>query len=902
MSGVVLKILGVADGRGGSPSASEWLRAVGPLFVPFLTLVAVDRSEVAMVAAVWAVILVPGLLATNLLFPSGGAFDSCLSRFGVASVLGLLPFAISAWLGCAFHWTLPSVWFICGILYLLAIAGLAHVLAHRKACAILYVEPASRGGCDGYLPRWLAVGVILAIAVIMVAVHYSCPPADIASNARRYLPAARPGWWHGIALGGVGSVLASIVLFFFVKTPRACGPAIAATEIDLSSKLESLPKRSRRAKPQAKHVSTARTRQFNWEPYLTSLLWLATIVLTVFIMKVTYGAWVPDMEKGTKGVLIWNVDDVAYVSEAVDYRYGLPLGLHESSVGGDSRLRRATMSPLMAPLVATISSITGVSCAALHHSVMPPLMVLMGTSCLAAALQVVFRKDRWLVPLGLVIALIMVVKSWDYARCVVEMLVFRAMQTKAQHLAFILPLQLAGMILVARAPKAGNLLFAVVVAIVGHVIHPFSTITGMVWSTIMVLSSLIGRRQASVKLLAIMIVYCALGGIFREFNHRTNVGHGLSSGRAPGSPIQSRDLVRVDRLVFSLPSELREDLETGELSSSVRKEFAENGLRLSAKAVIEHQGEEDGWVIAAGNTAYRIRDEEGEFMVYQVSGKPSTKLDPFWSFGQNTLFTLATLTVPIAIVFGRRRKEILVVGLLGAGVLVTTHFEPLGKLLNVALPTSIMWRSRWMVPQLVNASIIAVVLYYAVSSLLARVDGKDSPWRSFLSAMVVVASFCVMVSCTTSVMLKVGDPPTNLDKFSEGSGQLVELLGGVEAAPFVWGSFLVHHELPQLMPNVKLVFSRDKLMRQVDHPKYRSLVLGVFSLFNNGTVKREQFEALLQLYPIDHVVLDYRYRNRNGPKAMLQEMGWIRVGVARPSYEVWKSPTAPQSRAVGRGG
>src|SRR5436853_6355280 len=107
-------------------------------------------------------------------------------------------------------------------------------------------------------------------------------------------------------------------------------------------------------------------------------------------------------------------DDVSYVSEAIDAAAGLPLGRWEASLGGGLDASRSATPIVGAPLVAAISQATGVAPAALHHAVLPPLMILLGASALAAALAVVFRRDRWLVPLGLVVGLAALAKSWDY--------------------------------------------------------------------------------------------------------------------------------------------------------------------------------------------------------------------------------------------------------------------------------------------------------------------------------------------------------------------------------------------------------------------------------------------------------------------------------------------------------
>ena len=99
------------------------------------------------------------------------------------------------------------------------------------------------------------------------------------------------------------------------------------------------------------------------------------------------------------------------------------------------------------------------------------------------------------------------------------------------------------------------------------------------------------------------------------------------------------------------------------------------------------------------------------------------------------------------------------------------------------------------------------------------------------------------------------------------------------------------------MPNVKLVFSREKIMRVGKDKRYREIVKGVFDAFAKGTVTASQFQMLRNLYPVDHVVVDYRYSRREGPVRMLTDLGWRRIGRAGP-YEVWQAPDFARSARV----
>jgi len=138
-----------------------------------------------------------------------------------------------------------------------------------------------------------------------------------------------------------------------------------------------------------------------------------------------------------------------------------------------------------------------------------------------------------------------------------------------------------------------------------------------------------------------------------------------------------------------------------------------------------------------------------------------------------------------------------------------------------------------------------------------------------------------------------------LSKFSDDMHQLVELLGGVEASPFVWGpEHRVTRELPQIMPHVKLVKSRSKLMRPADHPSFRRIVNGVETVYRKGEITPRQFRLLLSVYPeIDHAVVDYRRGQAvaEAQIAALQAVGWEKVG--RSSARGTKGPVPNLNRA-----
>jgi hypothetical protein len=530
-------------------------------------------------------------------------------------------------------------------------------------------------------------------------------------------------------------------------------------------------------------------------------------------------------------------------------------------------------------------------------------MVLLGASGLAAVLRVVFHQHRWLVPLGMIVAWLVINKSWDYERCFTEMSIMRALQSKGVHLLLVYPLQLAGALLVLTRPGPRHATFAVLVGLVGYLVHPFAAIQGVVWSGTLLVAALLWWRPAGLSMAAVLGAYVAFCGSFYVENRVSRVNPPPSSGRVAGTPIQSPDLVRIDTPLFKLPAELRSELDSSTPSPALRQAFAANDVNLPLQAVL--RPDDDEWTLVGRGAAYRLREEEDGIGVYQVAAKPILRIDPFLAFGMDTLNHAGCLAVPLLLGFGWRRREWLAIGLLGAVTLVVVNFEPVGHLLNIALPESIFWRAKWMTPALVNLAGLAAVLFLALDALLRPGDSRRAlspPW-AFGLTLPVIAAFLVMVASTTSIRLRADEPPQMLSKFDPDIHGLVDVLGGIEASPFVFGTFFVHHELPQLMPHVKLVFSREKIMRTADDPNYRAIAKAAQNGIRQGRLEPPVFDALCRLYPIDHVVIDRIRRNvRVGnetrvidlgeqPAAVLRERGWTPIGRSG-IYEVWRKPGA----------
>lgn len=896
MAQALSKLAGAVRSDGAAPTWTDWLRALGPWVAPLVIAVCGARADaLAPVALIWMALLIPGMLALNLWFPAGHPLSSGAARLGVASVLTLAPFALFAYAGCVLHWRLTTVMALYAVACVLMVGLLGRTLLRKP------IQAEQPPACPGFelpvlAPRWAACVVLVGIAVMLAGVCLAAPNTHV-PDVEFSNPAARPGWWRGAVMGACAALLAAVALALGLRPASEAADAAGAQGAPTRKEAEDRGRasgRGRRGRGQSPSLTDSAER------WMVAVIWLACGVLTLHLMRATYSVSLPKMEQ-LERTLPWDVDDVAYVSEAVDYRHGLEMGRYDPSLGGDYSLPRVRMSPLFAPLVAMISRLTGVECAALHHSVMPPLVVLVGVSCYAAVLLVVFQKHRWLTPIGLLIVLMLVYKSWDFPRCEVEMMIYRAMQGKALHLWWPLPLQIVSMVLLARTPNWRHFGLAGATALVGHMTHPLATIMGMLFGAAAIVVALIDRRGALGKLIVLLVLHAALAGEFYVAGHLNRDLPGVASDRVANEPLETRDLVRVDALRFSIGREFESDLTGGVVTQTLSKAFGDHEIAVPAGVSIAWNEAGGYHVIGADRRGgYRVIPRDDRFEVYQIDGDAIARHDPFWTFGCNSLYLAGALAVPVVLVLGWRRRELLYIGALGAAVLICTNFEPLGRILSVALPMSIFWRARWMLPALVNLAAIGAVVYWAVLVLVRSRDGRTDMGRRLFACTAAVAGFILYVANTDSRSVVVGAAPPRLTKFSPDTHELVEKLGGVEAKPFVWGTFLVHHELPQLMPNVQLVFSRTKFMRPADDPAFRTVAERIFDGYPRGLVEPALYDRLLATYPIDHMIVDRGYAK--GAELLteyLKGRGWRLTGRTARRYEVWQGPATTAAESPG---
>lgn len=893
----------------GNPSGFvDWVRSLIPIIAPFVIAfcsLPILRWEMIAGAAAWAVLILPGMLAANLLFDADHPFSSTAARPAIASVLGLLPFGVFAWFGCMLHLRLTVVLIVYAIVYLILVGLLCRALLKRNpmpAADSAHPPDDDSGDARPLLPaRGLAVGVIVGVVIMLVGVMLASPILPRGSTEMIYRdavtdPDAKWFWWHGCLIGAAGALLATLMLILgALKKADSQSSVLKQADPKQASPKQAGP----RSKKEKARREPARPSPFKLDKALVAIIWIVAAALTAYLMLVTYRL----PPKG-ENRYAYDVDDVTYVSEAIDYRYDHPMGKYEPSYGSDVSMTRPSMSPLFSPLIATVSRMTGIECAALQHSVYPPLMILLGMSALTGSLAVVFNKHRWMVPTGLVIALVFLLKSWTHSYTLVEMVVNRATATKSVHLLILHPLQLATLLLVLRRGNAANLGGGLAVAIVAHLIHPFATIMGIIWTGVVGLYALAARRRAVGSIAFVFATYIVLGGICYWVQTRPLEKKPSGSGRPPGSFINSRGLARLDVHLGKISADAIEgvtDSVTPQLAAALREQSIGAGEGDPVAMVTA----DEEWVVGNALRGFRLVRSGEMIDVYNRDAKPILKHDLRWALGNNILFLCGVLSFPILLAAGIRRRNLFVVGLIGAVVFLICNSTLLGALLSKALPEATLWRTRWMIPSLISLAAVAYVLYEAVIATILCGRRNESAGLSMLAAVFAAGVLSLGAYATSGKFARLGDSPKTLTKFDDDMHALVGTLGGVMANPYVWGpEHLVTRELPQMMPNVRLVMSRDKLMRAADHENFRGMVHSAELLFRTGRLSARQFQQILALYPdIDTGVADYARsaidnRNRRTGKSagemqaqVFAELGWQRVD-RKGRYEVWRRPDA----------
>jgi hypothetical protein len=251
---------------------------------------------------------------------------------------------------------------------------------------------------------------------------------------------------------------------------------------------------------------------------LTTALWILVGGVTLFLMSVAYQShWVGG-------------DDVTYVGRAVDYLTGEPMDRYEPSLNSGVPVNLGFIVGTVSAFTAVVSNATGISCAALHHSVLPPLWVLSGVAASIGLLGLLLGGQRLFVPLAVLALLLLLAFGYDGHRSLSQLLFHRPLQPKSTHLLIILPLQLGTLIDLLMRPGRRSLAAAGLVAVAGYLVHPWSTVVALIWTACIALTALLWQRRSLPGLIALGVFTAVIA-----FAHHFGVALAIGDAIVPAS-------------------------------------------------------------------------------------------------------------------------------------------------------------------------------------------------------------------------------------------------------------------------------------------------------------------------------------------------------------------------------
>lgn len=529
-----------------------------------------------------------------------------------------------------------------------------------------------------------------------------------------------------------------------------------------------------------------------------AVAWIASLALAGFLVRVAYTA--PEVP----------LDHVTHVARSVDFLAGGPLDRFEPSLAEDLPLDPEFTGPTTALLVATIARATGLECAAVAHTFLPPVIVWIGIAALIALFGTLFRDDRELVPIALASALAVLAHTGDTHRSLAAFVAQRALLPKATHLALVMPLQLATLVELARPLRPGRreLALAVLVALAGHLVHPWATVLGALWWSAAIGYAALRARGALRGLAALGLAIAALGAWQR-----------LAAELAPASDVGSTP---------TIPLEL--ELTDGE----------------------------------------------------------ARRLDVEATLGEDRLLQLGVLLLPWLWLGAGAAPELGLVLACAALALLAAYWTPLFQLQALAVPRSLLWRTRWAVPSLAIAGVFGAVLARAAGGL-AR--GRARELALALGALALPATLFVWGS---GARFPAGfeDGELALDtKLRPAAHALAEHFGDRRAtllAPIPPAAF-VATELCQLVPHVRTLVTTAHVVRWYRGADEFQRRAALIEAFYQGRAGATELGLLIDRYGVDHALVDRAYGRTARQRGALRELGWSRV-LETERFELWRRP------------
>jgi hypothetical protein len=450
---------------------------VGCLLAPAAAALAGGGTKILGAALVFSALILPGVLGTRLLLRPGHPWLEFPARLGVSAAISFALFGTVSALAAKLHWGFSGFLYVLVVTYVTGCAALLVLLIRRRRVSGRDVESWEPW------PGPFAVGPGVALTLVICAILTLFAVGGARGNA----------WpWFTV---GLASGVAALAVFAFAKRE----------EIEVRPSVETAG---------------------GFASVLTAVLWIAVALLTWYLMTAAF-------ERKKIGM-----DDTTHVSRCVDFLGGEPLDRYEPSLGHEIPMDPAYLLPTTSMLAATMARSTGLSCAAQQRTVLPPMLLLIGLGSWVALLAVLLRGNRLLLPLATLILLGILATSIDGMRSEAHAMFYRTMQPKSFHLAVLAPLQWGSLLLMLRRPSTRHTVLACLLVVSGHLVTPWATVAGLVWTAACLATSWVWQRRAVVGLVVVLALLAGLGGLHALQARHGQSGTAASAARTPGTPLE----------------------------------------------------------------------------------------------------------------------------------------------------------------------------------------------------------------------------------------------------------------------------------------------------------------------------------------------------------------------------
>ena len=257
----------------------------------------------------------------------------------------------------------------------------------------------------------------------------------------------------------------------------------------------------------------------------------------------------------------------------------------------------------------------------------------------------------------------------------------------------------------------------------------------------------------------------------------------------------------------------------------------------------------------------------------RVDGQPVHRLDPARTIGRYGLFRLGILAIPWVLLLGLRCREMSALALASIATLCLAYVGPLADLQAELLPRSILWRTRWMLPSAVSATLLAVALFESIRA-------SASQWRqravvTLVAAGVTLGAFAWATAVDGGGRVERDGAVIHWSKLDDATHELVEILESVDPQAYLLAEPRLPGNVSQLLPGVRLILSRRLIVEWffgVDEATRRK---GLIDDFYSGAMTVEEFASMREEFPVEWAVVDAGNLRAEDSRTLLRESGWI---------------------------